>query len=549
LAYGARLESVLGATPREFESRILRQCSDAQRRTRRSPIASPAEPTNNTVEPTNNTAEPTQSSAHRLAPGPGQSAGTAGSRVVRYVGPALLALSFIAIAISAGLGPSATEAPLGSHDSLATPPWHGTATPSPWLVSGLLAFAVLCGVVALWLGLSGRWRPSPRRLVAAGVFAAATLALLPPIGSADPLSYAAYGRMVTTGHNPWTTTPAQLAAHDPVERAVEVPWQNTPSVYGPLATVEQAGASGIAGRDVALTVLLLDLAGAAVFIGAGLLLQRMATTEAAKLRSALLWTANPLLWLQLVAGAHLDVIAAGAVLLTVAVAARSRLAAGAMAGAAAAIKAPAGLVLLALVWAARRSRRAVVELVIGAAVVAGTGYAIAGRGALRQLSRASRLISLGTPWRPVARLTDPALGHGASRHVIGILALVLFAAVVVALKRANPEVRAGSPVAVAFALSFGYVISAPYALPWYDAVPWVLLPLLAASRLDALLVVHTGVLSLAYIPGRAAYQLHGAMHTVAFGMRDVISPILLTAVLIVLAIASMRHAQRPAGLP
>jgi hypothetical protein len=74
------------------------------------------------------------------------------------------------------------------------------------------------------------------------------------------------------------------------------------------------------------------------------------------------------------------------------------------------------------------------------------------------------------------------------------------------------------------------------------------LPLLAASRLDALLVAHTAVLSLAYLPGRAAVRLHGATHAVAVGFRDVASPILLTILLVLLAIASTRHAQRPAGL-
>ncbi|HEX3823680.1 MAG TPA: hypothetical protein VHV79_04355 [Mycobacteriales bacterium] len=406
----------------------------------------------------------------------------------------------------------------------------------------------MAGVGALWLALSGRWRPRPQRLVAAGILAAAVLALLPPIGSADPLSYAAYGRMAATSHNPWSTKPSQLAPTDPVERAVEVPWQHTPSVYGPLATAEQAAASEIAGPNVALTVLLLDLAGAAVFIGAGLLLQRMSGTEPENLRAALLWTANPLLWLQLVAGGHLDLLVAGAVLAAVAVAARSRLAAGVLAGAAAAIKAPAGLVWLALIWSARRSRRAVLELTSGAVVVAGVGYGIAGTAAIRQLDRASHLVSLGTPWRPVANLSDPAFGHGASRQLISVLTLVLFVAVVIALKRINPEIRTGSPPAVALALSLGYVLSAAYALPWYDAVPWVLIPLLAASRLDALLIAHTGVLSLAYIPGRAAVALHGATHTVAFGMRDVASPILLTGVLIALAVASTSYAQRPAHL-
>jgi hypothetical protein len=157
-------------------------------------------------------------------------------------------------------------------------------------------------------------------------------------------------------------------------------------------------------------------------------------------------------------------------------------------------------------------------------------------------------VSLGTPWRPVADVLDPALGHGAARELIGVLALVLLVFIAVTLARGHPDVRAGTPAGLAFAFTAAYVVSAPYALPWYDAVPWVLLPLLVASRLDGLLLAHTAVLSLAYIPGRAAVRLHGALHTVAFGMRDVCSPILLLAILVVLTVASRRHALRPAVL-
>ncbi|HTW19996.1 MAG TPA: polyprenol phosphomannose-dependent alpha 1,6 mannosyltransferase MptB [Mycobacteriales bacterium] len=514
----------MGATPREFESRILRHARPVlARRSWRSAIASPAQ------------APPArEESSGRVA--------------ARYVAPALLCLSFAAIAVTQLLGPSATEAPLGANDNGATPPWHASTSPSPWLVSGLLALAVAAGVATLWLGLTGRWRPRPKRVIAASALAVGVLGLLAPIGSADPLSYAAYGRMVTTGHDPYTTAPSSLAATDPVERAVEIPWQHTPSVYGPVATAEQALASKLAGRNVALTILLLDLVGAVVFIATALLLYRIAPTDEVRLRGALLWTANPLLWLQLVAGAHLDVLAAGAVLAAVAIAVRSRIAAGALVGVAVSIKAPTALVWVALAWAARRSRRAVAALTAGALVVAGVGYGVAGAGAFRELNRASRQVSLATPWRLVSDLTDPAFGHGASRRVIGALAFVVFVAVVVALHRLNPEVRGGSPTALAFALSLAYVLSAPYTLPWYDAVPWVLLPLLATSRLDALLAAHTAVLSLAYIPGRAAYRLTGAMHAVAFGMRDAVSPIVLIALLLALAAASTRHASRPASL-
>jgi hypothetical protein len=394
---------------------------------------------------------------------------------------------------------------------------------------------VLSGLAAVVLGLTGRWQPRPARLLVAGILATSALSLLPPIGSADTLSYAAYGRTVVTGHDPWSTTPRQLAATgDPVGRAVEVPWQDAPSVYGPIATAEQAAASEVAGSDVALTVLLLDIVGALVFAAAGLLLHRLADDDVGRRRAAVLWAGNPLLWLQLVAGAHLDLLAAGAALAAIAVAGRSRLAAGAVAGVAASIKAPLGLVWLALVWSGRRSRRAVVELTLGALVVAGTGYAAAGTAVFRQLHRASRLVSLATPWRPIADL-------GVSRGLISALALLLLVAVVAALCRAHPQIRGGTPAGLALALTLGYTLAAPYSLPWYDAVPWVLIPLLAASRLDAILLAHTTVLSLAYIPGRAAVPLHGVLHALTWGMRTDVSPVLLTLLLLAIAASAQRQ--------
>jgi hypothetical protein len=394
--------------------------------------------------------------------------------------------------------------------------------------------AVLSGLVVVVLGLTGRWRPRPARLLVAGILAASALSLLPPIGSADTLSYAAYGRMVVTGHDPWSTTPRQLAATgDPVGRAVEVPWQDAPSVYGPIATAEQAAGSEVAGSNVALTVLLLDIVGAVVFAGAGLLLHRLADDDAGRRRAAVLWAGNPLLWLQLV-GARLALLAAGAALAAVAVASRNRLAAGALAGVAASVKAPLGLVWLALVWSGRRSRRAVIELTVGALVVAGTGYAVAGTAIFRQLHRASRMVSLGTPWRPIADL-------GISRGLISALALLLLAIVVAALARMHPQIRGGTPAGLALAVTLGYTLAAPYSLPWYDAVPWVLLPLLAASRLDAVLLAHTTILSLAYLPGRAAVQLHGVLHALTWGMRTDASPALLALLLVGIAVSARGH--------
>jgi hypothetical protein len=201
------------------------------------------------------------------------------------------------------------------------------------------------------------------------------------------------------------------------------------------------------------------------------------------------------------------------------------------------VKAPAGLVLLALGWVRRRSRRDLAALVLGAAVIAIPGYAVAGTAAFQQLSRASRLVSLATPWRLLVDGAHPP------RRLVGILAFLLFAALVVALARRGP--RPGTAAAVAAALTVAYVLAAPYALPWYDVLPWAMLPLAAASWRDWALLAHTVVLSLSYLPGRAAAVLGHALHDVTWGMRTHVAPVLLLLLLVAVALWSRRA--DPAG--
>ena len=190
------------------------------------------------------------------------------------------------------------------------PPWSFGLHPSPYLAVGLTAAGLAAGTLGLVLVLRavrGGWSVPARAVLVAGLLAAAALTLVPPFGSSDHLSYAAYGRMLVTGHNPYTTTPAQLAAlGDPVARAVQ-DWSGSPSVYGPLATAIQALASLAGGTSVRLTVFVLGLANLAAFAGTALLLHRMTRGHPAwQLRAALLWAANPLLLQVLVAGAHVD---------------------------------------------------------------------------------------------------------------------------------------------------------------------------------------------------------------------------------------------------
>ena len=243
--------------------------------------------------------------AARPVPGGGRRPG------VPRAGRLGLAASAVSVALTfavAACGPSVMEPALPGRAG--QPPWSAAVHPSPYLVVAMTAVAVAAGTAGLALTMYAArrgWSVPARMILAAGIILAAALALVPPFGSSDHLSYAAYGRMVITGHNPYTTTPAALARlGDPVARAVQ-DWRTSPSDYGSLATGGQALAAAIGGTSVRLTVFVLSLLNVLAFAVTGLLLHRMARGDRARqLRAALLWTANPLLLQVLVAGAHVD---------------------------------------------------------------------------------------------------------------------------------------------------------------------------------------------------------------------------------------------------
>src|SRR6516165_5900218 len=229
----------------------------------------------------------------------------------RTAGPAGLIATGLSVACTfavAVAGPSVMEPALPGHPG--QPPWSFGLHPSPYPAVGLTAAGLAAGTLGLVLvlrAIRGGWSVPARAVLVAGLLAATALTLVPPFGSSDHLSYAAYGRMLVTGHNPYTTTPAQLAAlGDPVARAVQ-DWSGSPSVYGPLATAIQGLASLAGGTSVRLTVFVLGLANLAAFAVTALLLHRMTRPDPVRqLRAALLWAANPLLLQVLVAGAHVD---------------------------------------------------------------------------------------------------------------------------------------------------------------------------------------------------------------------------------------------------
>jgi len=463
----------------------------------------------------------------------------------------------------AAAGPSVMEPALPGRPG--QPPWSLGLHPSPYLAAGMTAAGLAAGTLGLVLTLRAArrgWHFPARAVLLAGLLAAAALTLVPPIGSSDHLSYAAYGRMLVTGHNPYTTTPAQLAAlGDPVARAVQ-DWSATPSVYGPLATAIQGLASLAGGTSARLTVFVLGLANLAAFAVTALLLHRMTRRDPAwQLRAALLWAANPLLLQVLVAGAHVDGqavvfgVAAVALISPVGLVGRaappeggpggwvppegkaggsgggvppaSRAAiAGVLAGLGFAIKVTAALVGLGLaialvLVAGRRWRELAPRLAAlgaGFAVTAGIAVAIGGSAMLEQSSRASDMVSIGSPWRVIRTVIHLAVAGTAATDIVKAGAVALAVLLAVLLIRGLPGAAGwqaqgrATYAAVPFALALAWLFAWPYVLPWYDALGWALLPLVPLGSAEAglpgvegltwLLLARTAALGFGYLPAR-----------------------------------------------
>ena len=89
----------------------------------------------------------------------------------------------------------------------------------------------------------------------------------------------------------------------------------------------------------------------------------------------------------------------------------------------------------------------------------------------------------------------------------------------------------GDAVRAAVVLSAAWVLTAPYALPWYDALVWAPLALVGPSLLDRALLARLVVLSLAYVPGRVV-GLTPLVETLTLGFRRYVAPLLVLAVVV-----------------
>jgi len=379
-----------------------------------------------------------------------------------------------------------------------------------------VSIGLCCVGLAMMLWANSRgWSPNPRRVFAVAAGAVAVLVNITPVGSSDIASYAAYGRIAALGYNPYTYPPSQLpggAKHNSYTMLVSQYWQKTPSVYGPVATWTQQLAAEIGGTKPWLTIWVLMIVMGAAFVATGYVLLR---TAANPVRAVLLWVANPLLIVELVMGGHLDALVA---LFAITAIVLSRRCAGLwhdvtlalVVGVAGGIKITAGFVALGIAVPLLHERAWARLLRIGVIAFLTTfGLYLFSYGlvALKPLGDASSMIISPTIWRSLQEIVTHVHPHSPhALHLLNTMIGFAWPPLMLALawylyKRLSPDVP--TVVAATCALTFAWIVVAPWSLPWYSSIAWVALALLPRNTLTRWLTLATGVLSLLHFNGEA----------------------------------------------
>lgn len=403
-------------------------------------------------------------------------------------------------------------------------------------MTGLALVLVGLGLLATsWLVLCRRLAvradgPGGVELVRMATFAwCLPLLVAPPLFSRDGWSYAAQGMLAHEGLSPYEHGPAWLAG--PLVQAVDPMWMHSPAPYGPLPLALGRLAAGLTDGPWLLVIAHRGFAlmGLALLAWAVPRLAGWAGVNPA-LASALV-LASPFMVANGVAGLHNDLLMVGlmAAALVVAVE-RGWVWGAALAGLAASVKAPGGLVCLGIVLVSlptgarlvERVRRTGAVATVSVGVLLGLGLVTGlGTGWLAGLTVPAAVPTplsvttmIGTG---LARLTGAELFHDLTRLVGCLAALGLGGWLLVT----RPTGRRDVALAAVGAAVFAFVVLSPVVHLWYFL--WAV-PFLAVGRLPRGGL--TALVALSVIGGLVApldSSLHDAYLVIVFGVMLVVA--------------------------
>ena len=379
---------------------------------------------------------------------------------------------------------------------------------APALPALTITILMSAGITLCCLGLAGMlwansrgWSPNPGRVFWSAAAVVAVVVNITPVGTSDPASLATYGHIAALGHNPYEYLPVDLPGgiHNPYTALVDPRWRSTPSVYGPVATWVHLSAALVGGSRPWLSIWALMIMTGITFLAAGYLLLRSAFNP---VRAGLIWAANPLLIYLLVMGAQVDAFLALAGIAAILISRHGMtvwhdLAVGMVIGVAAGIKANAVFIALGIAIPLIRERAWARLLRSGAAAVVttlGLYFFSYGWSALKPLPKASARVISPSYWR-LFQIIGDHLNPGnpaATSTLIGVLWPPLLLALAWYLyNRLSPDVPA--VLAATCALTFAWVLVAPWSLAWYTALAWVTLAMLPRNSLTHWLALATFV--------------------------------------------------------
>jgi hypothetical protein len=318
--------------------------------------------------------------------------------------------------------------------------------------------------------LDGRWVA-----LAAGVVLGAAV-LVAPHDSRDLWSYAMYGRIAGVhGESPWTATPGAFP-RDPFLHLVAPGWRGTTSIYGPAFELLAVVVTRVGGASATAVRMLFTASFAVAAAAAGALVYRRTRSPAA----AALVTLHPAITAGVVAGGHNDMLVGLGLLVAVLLAGDDRpVMAGIAVALASLVKLTGGIGVLAIgAWVLVRygPRRAL--LFVGTATVGIlVPYLPFGTTGLAAFAHNRNSLSRASAWELPRVLVGLDRHHlswhlglpARDTHLIIGLGVVASAAITIGI--AWWMRRGDLPTATAAALG-GYLLFAPYVLPWYPG--WVL---------------------------------------------------------------------------